>query len=124
MLESGMTGAYASRFHSLLEVETCQLLTDLSSGQDRQKYIQADPNLVNILESSGDSNDVAVSQTLLNFFQILTSLSEILLPYKKAAAKVRQSTVPWVCYGPYTNCFRLISWPTHWSIKRSNSSTG
>ena len=125
MLESGMTASYAARFHGLMELETCQLLNDLledkvarTTGMDSKllfKHIERvqtsfviggtygfrtphrlDPNLVTILKSSHDSNAIAVSQTLLNFFPALKSLPNILSPYKKAAAKVRQYTVPWV----------------------------
>lgn len=125
MLESGMTGAYAPRFHGLMEIETCQLLNDLlndktarTTGMSSEllfKHIERvqtsfviggtygfrtphrlDPNLVSILKSSHDSNAIAVSQTLLNFFPSLKSLPKMLSPYQKAAAKVRQYTVPWV----------------------------
>lgn len=125
MLESGMTGAYAPRFHGLMEVETCQLLHDLledktarTTGMPSEllfKHIERvqtsfviggtygfrtphrlDPNLVSIVKSSHDSNAIAVSQTLLNYFPGLKHLPKMLSPYQKAAAKVRQYTVPWV----------------------------
>ncbi|BCS21536.1 cytochrome P450 [Aspergillus puulaauensis] len=125
MLESGMTATYADRFHGLMELETCQLVNDLLVDKDCRtvgissvllfKHIERvqtsfviggtygfrtphrlDPNLVTIIKSSHDSNDIAVSQTLLNFFPVLKSLPKFLSPYYKAAAKVRDYTAPWV----------------------------
>lgn len=125
MLESGMTAAYANRFHGLMELETCQLLNDLIKDKDSRtvgmnsvllfKHIERvqtsfviggtygfrtphrlDPNLTTIIKSSHDSNEIAVSQTLLNFFPALKYLPKYLSPYYKAAAKVRDYTTPWV----------------------------